>query len=103
MSAVYTILKKKAHRDAYQVHALIAYSAEAYSSGLAVSKAGLSLPVNLQQLLIESATPGDQSIYKYDPSSQKIRIYEQDVGGTETFAEVSGAQTVNIRVIAEGY
>jgi len=103
MSAVYTVLEKKNLPDAYQVHALIAYTAEAYSSGLEVLKASLGLPAVLQNLLIESATPGDQTIYKYDPSSQKIRIYEQDVGGTETFAEVSGAQTVNIRVIAQGW
>lgn len=100
MSATYSILEKKSNNDDYAVHASIAYSAEAYSSGLAVDKAKLGLPVVLQELLIESGTPGDANIYKYDASSEKIRIYEETAG---SYAEVSGAQTVTVRVCAKGW
>lgn len=100
MSVSYQLLKNERANGRSKVQAKISYVSEAYSSGLPVDKDQLGCPNILEDLLIEVSDPANPTIYKFDPSSSKIRIYEEDTGD---FAEVSGNQTLDVTVIATGW
>lgn len=80
------------------VEALISYAAEPYSAGLPVVGAQLGMPNILEDLVIESGAPGNANLYKFDPSTNKIRIYTAATG-----VEVTGNQTLDVLVLARGW
>lgn len=83
-----------------EVQALVAFTAESYSAGLPIAKAKMGLPTVMESFQIVSATPGDTDQYKYDPATEKVRIYEEVA---DAYVEVSGNQTVSIVVKAIGW
>lgn len=83
-----------------KVVANLAYTAEAYSSGLSLPKASLGLPNVIESLEFVSATPADTNMYKWDSATSKIRIYEEV---SDSYVEVSGNQTVTIQIEALGW
>lgn len=78
----------------------IAYTTEAYSSGLSFDKAQFGMPNSLEALSIVEAESNAGSIFKVDMANSKIRIYRESAG---SYAEASGNQTVTISVFAIGW
>lgn len=104
MSQVYTINVWERIRGRVNVEAQIAFTSDSYSSGLTVDPTQLNCPSSLDSLLIESASPADSRIFKFDKAASKIRIYAQAASGSGSqYAEVSGNQTVSLFVVAKGW
>lgn len=81
------------------ISATVAYTAESYSSGLPLDKASLGCDVYIEWVLVTNNGPGIR-ITSYDDSNGKLRVYAESAG---TFAEVFGAQTFTVRVLAYGW
>lgn len=106
MALAITVLNNVGYDGGGKRHKVIAdlvYTAQAYSSGLSVPKGNLGMPNVLESLVVLSATPGDTNQYKYDASSEKIRIFAETAETDTQYEEVSGDQTVTIRVEALGW
>ncbi len=101
MSVAYTIVSTKKRDDGrFEVVADIAYSSEAYSSGVAVDKGQLGLPTVLESLVFVDAEDNTTRQFKFNPASEKIRAYAETASD---YAEVSGTLTATLRVQAVGY
>ena len=98
MAATYTILYQDRSGRGKSVQTVqIAYDTEAYSSGLAVSKAALGCPNNIDSLVVYDC-PAFLAAF----DGGKIRLYGEG-GGSGALAEVSGNQTITVKVIATGW
>lgn len=98
MAATYTILDNdRTDRGKKVITAQIAYSAEAYSSGLAVDGPSLGCRNAILSLNVIDS-PGLAPSF----NGGKIRLYEQGAGAG-LLTEVSGAQTVTVKVVAIGF
>lgn len=98
MAAVYTILDNdRTDGGKKLITAQIAYTSESYSSGLAVDGPSLGCRNAVLSLSVIDA-PG------FAPSFNggKIRLYQQGAGAG-ALTEVSGSQTVTLKVIAIGF
>ena len=98
MAAVYTILDNdRTDQGKRIITAEIAYSSESYSSGLAVDGPSLGCRNAILSLNVIDS-PG------FAPSFNggKIRLYQQGAGAG-ALTEVSGSQTVTLKVIAIGF
>lgn len=99
MAVAYSILyRDKSGRGKEIVTAQIAYTTEAYSSGLPVDGGQLGCPNIIENLDVYDAGGGFTANF----SGGKIRLYQQGAGAG-ALTEVSGSQTVTIRVIAQGW
>lgn len=81
-----------------RVVALVAYSAEAHSSGYALAKELFGYEAVIESVDFQSAGTGDSRIFKHDRGNQTIRIYASD-----TTTEVVAPLTENVRVKVIGY
>jgi hypothetical protein len=98
MAATYTILYQDRSGRGKNVQTVsIAYSSETYSSGLSVSGDKLGCPNNIDSLVVYDSQ-GFHAAY----NGGKIRLYEQD-GTTGDLTEVSGDQTITVKVVATGW
>lgn len=98
MAASYSILYQDRSGRGKSVNTVeIAYTTESYSSGLSVDGAKLGCPNNIDSLMVY-----DSAGYHADFNGGKIRLFEQD-GTTGALAEVSGNQTITVKVIATGW
>ena len=98
MAATYSILyQDRSGRGKKVVTAQIAYSTDPYSSGLSVSGASLGCPNNIDSLMVYDS-PGVTASY----NGGKIRLYQQGAGAG-ALTEVSGNQTITVKVIATGW
>ena len=103
MAVTYTINQKSLMDDRRKmVLATIAYSAEAYSSGVPVAKASLGLPNSIDFLAIVDAVTdiASTNFWKWDSAAEKLRGFVESAG---TYAETSGNQTKTFKVMAIGY
>lgn len=99
MAATYTILyQDRTGRGKHVATAQIAYSADPYSSGLAVDGAQLGCPNVIESLDVYDAGGGFTANF----NGGKIRLYQQGAGAG-ALTEVSGNQTVTVKVIATGW
>jgi len=98
MAAVYTILSQdRTDQGKRVINAQIAFSSESYSSGLSLDRGQLGLPNVIESLSVYDQGGGFAP--RYDG---KIRLYQQG-SGAGALTEVSGAQTVTVKVIAIGW
>lgn len=98
MAAVYTILDNdRTDRGKRVITAQIAYSSESYSSGLAVDGPSLGCRNAVISLNVIDS-PGLAASF----NGGKIRLYQQGAGAG-LLTEVSGSQTVTVKVIAIGF
>jgi len=79
----------------------IAYTAQAYSNGLAAPASLFGFTTVVESLIVISGTPANATQYKWDSANQTIRIYPD--GGTVADVEASGAQTVSLVIQAIGW
>lgn len=99
MAVAYTInYQDRTGRGKRIVNADIAYTTEAYSSGLPVSGASLGCPTVIESLLVIDQGGGFAARFK----DGKIRLY-QEGSGAGALTEVSGNQTVTMKVVAIGW
>lgn len=99
MAAVYTILYQDGtDRGKRMNNVQIAYSSEAYSSGLAVDGASLGCPNVIESLMVYDQGGGFAAQF----NGGKIRLY-QEGAGAGALTEVSGSQTVTVKVVAIGW
>lgn len=104
MAATYTVLYQDRSGRGKNVNTIkIEYTSEAYSSGLAIDKDKLDCPNNIDSLVVYDSG-GYHAQYTGDKETQpgKIRLYKQD-GTTGALVEVSGNQTITVKVIATGW
>jgi hypothetical protein len=78
----------------------VAYTAQAYSSGVPVNAALFGFTTTIEALIILSAGPATTDLYKWDSVNSTIRRYVETAG---TYAETSGAQTFNAVIYAMGW
>lgn len=78
----------------------LVFTSATYSSGLSVPGSSLGMSNSVDELEFVQASPADTNMYKWDAVNQKIRIYAE---GAAVYAEVSGNQTVTIRISAIGW
>lgn len=98
MAAVYSILYQDRSGRGKSVNTVqIAYTTEPYSSGLSVSGESLGCPNNIDSLMVY-----DSQGYHAAFSGGKIRLFVEG-GGAGPLAEVSGNQTITLKVIATGW
>jgi hypothetical protein len=98
MAATYTILyQDRSGRNKNVQTVSIAYDTQAYSSGLAVDGASLGCPNNIDSLIVY-----DSQGFHAAFNGGKIRLYKQD-GSTGALTEVSGNQTITVKVVATGW
>lgn len=98
MAAAYSILYQDRSGRGKSVQTVqIAYTTESYSSGLSVDGAKLGCPNNIDSLVVY-----DCPEYLAAYNGGKIRLYEQD-GDAGALVEVSGNQTITVKVIATGW
>lgn len=98
MAATYSILYQDRTGRGKQVsNVSIAYSTEAYSSGLAVDGASMGMPNNIESITVYDA-PAVHAAY----NGGKIRLYQQGAGAG-ALTEVSGAQTITLKLVAIGW
>lgn len=83
------------------VNANIVYTTEAYSSGLPVSGAALGLPNIIESLMVYDQGGGFAARFE----GGKIRLYQQDgtTTGAVALTELSGNQTLTLKVVAIGW
>ena len=99
MAATYSILYQDRSGRGKAVNTVqIAYSADPYSSGLAVDGAQLGCPNVIESLTVYDAGGGFTANF----SGGKIRLYQEGTGAG-ALTEVSGNQTVTVKVIAVGW
>lgn len=99
MAATYSILyQDRTCRGKHLNTVQIAYDAETYSSGLAVSGAKLGCPNVIESLQVYDQGGGFSARFQ----GGKIRLY-QEGSGAGALTEVSGDQTVTVKVIAIGW
>jgi hypothetical protein len=99
MAAAYTILYQDRSGRGKAVNTVqIAYTTESYSSGLAVSGEQLGCPNVIESLDVYDAGGGFTANF----NGGKIRLYEEGTGAG-ALTEVSGNQTVTVKVIATGW
>lgn len=99
MAVAYTInYQDRTGRGKHMVNVDIAYTTEAYSSGLPVSGAQLGLPNVIESLMVIDQGGGFAARY----NGGKIRLY-QEGSGAGALTEVSGNQTLTLKVIAIGW
>ncbi len=101
MSVLYTLINERGvdgsgnrRRGVYDV----AYTAEAYSAGVALERAKLGAASVLEELHVMDSGAADADLVKYEASSEKLRVY---LSGSGT--EFAGNLTRTVRVVAEGY
>jgi hypothetical protein len=79
----------------------IAYSSQAYSSGVAVSGASMGMPTTIEELtILGDSTNSVGTFYKWDPTNVTIHIYNMVSGAV---VEASGNQTLTVIVSAKGW
>ncbi len=102
MAVAYSVLTEdKTSAGKTRVVASIAYTAEAYSTGVPVVAANLGCPNSLESLkILDDGFPAAADILKWVNSTSKIRRYTEGAG---TFAETSGNQTFTVIVEAIGW
>lgn len=99
MAATYTVLYQDRSGRGKAVNTVqIAYTTESYSSGLAVDGGQLGCPNVIESLDVYDAGGGFTANF----SGGKIRLYQQGAGAG-ALTEVSGNQTVTVKVIATGW
>ena len=102
MAVAYTINSQdRTGRGKQVTNADIAYTTEAYSSGLPVSGASLGCPNVIESLMV--VDQGGAFAARYNGG--KIRLYQQDgsTAGAGPLTELSGNQTLTLKVIAIGW
>lgn len=98
MAATYSILYQDRSGRGKNIQTVsIAYATESYSSGLAVDGASLGCPNNIDNLMVY-----DSQGFHAAFNGGKIRLYKQD-GSTGALTEVSGNQTITVKVVATGW
>jgi hypothetical protein len=99
MAAVYTVLyQDRTDQGKRMNNVQIAYTTEAYSSGLAVDGASLGCPNVIESLMVYDQGGGFAARF----NGGKIRLY-QEGSGAGALTEVSGNQTVTMKVVAIGW
>lgn len=106
MAVAYTILSQDRSTQGKRVQNVqIAYTTEAYSSGLPVSGASIGLPTVIESLQVYDC--GAAGVH-CEFNGGKIRLFQSPaVAATPSTAaalsEVSGNQTITVKVIAVGW
>lgn len=99
MAVAYQVLyQDRSGRGKQVTTAQIVYTAEAYSSGLPVAGEQLGMPNVVESLMVYDSGGGFTANF----SGGKIRLYQQGAAAG-ALTEVSGAQTVTVRVVAQGW
>lgn len=103
MAATYTLTSRERNHEGKTVTtATIAYSNEPYSTGLIVTKEKLGFRNVIESLVVFDQGGG----YAARFASGKIQLYQQDATlnlGPIELPEVSGNQTVTLKVVAVGW
>lgn len=106
MAVTYSIVyQDRTGRGKQMTNATLAYTTEAYSSGLTVSGAALGMPNVIESLVIYDS--GNSGLVA-DFNGGKIRLYQSPAvaatpAAAAALAEVSGNQTVTLKVVAIGW
>lgn len=106
MAAAYTILSQDRTDQGKRVQNVqIAYTTEAYSSGLSVDGGQLGLP-NVVEYLQVYDLGGSGLVAQFNGG--KIRLFQSPAvaatpAAAAALAEVSGSQTVTLKVLAVGW
>lgn len=99
MAVAYNInYQDRTGRGKHMVNADIVYTAESYSSGLPVSGESIGMPNVIESLLVIDQGGGFAARY----NGGKIRLY-QEGSGAGALTELSGSQTLTLKVIAIGW
>jgi hypothetical protein len=106
MAVTYSIAyQDRTGRGKHMVNATLAYTTEAYSSGLTVSGAALGMPNVIESLMVYDT--GNSGLVA-DFNGGKIRLYQSPAitaapAAAAPLSEVSGSQTVTLKVVAIGW
>lgn len=99
MAVAYTVnYQDRTGRGKRVSNVTIAYTTEAYSSGLPVSGAAIGCPNVIEHLMVYDQGGGFAARFE----GGKIRLYQEGTGAG-ALTEVSGNQTLTMKVVAVGW